>query len=209
MNEKEPIHQKILSTDEQELFDAVGLGNLSTVNRILQNTTNLERLLIAQHTIHGGTVLHVAASSGNVDLVERLLDAGADINARAANLTTPLMWAAIEGDKKMCSLLCTRGADITATARTWKSSVFGRNSGFTAVHFASEIGHTEIVELLTSISPITVVQPDERMQTPIEVATSNGNDDIGDLLRVKAQEEYVGVRISVGPRLQKAIPRGK
>lgn len=59
----------------------------------------------------GWTPLHYAASGPSVKVVALMLDNGADVNARAPNLNTPLMLAARFGDEESVRLLLSRGAD--------------------------------------------------------------------------------------------------
>jgi type II secretory pathway predicted ATPase ExeA/ankyrin repeat protein len=56
-------------------------------------------------------LLEKAVSLGDTALVEKLLDAGADINAPVAGGKTPLAVAAGDGDETMVRLLLDRGAD--------------------------------------------------------------------------------------------------
>lgn len=79
-----------------------------------------------QLTLKGATLLHVAAEFGSVEAAEALLDAGADVNARAAvddagaGGQTPLFHAATQyGDAGLpvVELLLARGADPRSEAR--------------------------------------------------------------------------------------------
>jgi ankyrin repeat protein len=60
------------------------------------------------------TDLHYAAASGDVAEITRLLDAGADIEARADGAFTPLHWAAFGGQPATITTLLDRGADAKA-----------------------------------------------------------------------------------------------
>ena len=62
----------------------------------------------------GESALQLAASLGNVDVVRRLLDQGADPNALGRD-TTPLGVAAYQGDPEIVALLLARGADPNRT----------------------------------------------------------------------------------------------
>lgn len=59
------------------------------------------------------TALAFAIESGRSDIVEALLKAGADPNARSPNSWTPLMHAAAKGDSKSISTLLSHGGDVT------------------------------------------------------------------------------------------------
>lgn len=82
---------------------------------------------------------HKNISVGDTALIKRLLDKGADINAKDDGLTL-LMKAATEGYLKTAKLLIDKKADINAKT----------NKGNTALMAASMGGYTKIVELLVN-----------------------------------------------------------
>jgi len=82
--------------------------------------------------------LRIAANSGRLEEVKRLLNEGADVNARAMNGMTPLILAAWMGHTEVVELLLRHGADINAKT----------NTGSTALKLATERGHEKIVALL-------------------------------------------------------------
>jgi ankyrin repeat protein len=84
-----------------------------------------------------------AAFAGEFPEVKRLLDKGANVNAKRDNGVTALMGASIEGHQEVVELLLAKGADVDA-----KVYFFGHSSGATACDLASEKGHKEIVKLL-------------------------------------------------------------
>lgn len=86
----------------------------------------------------GKTPLHWAVLWGSSALVEALLDAKADVNARDANGLTPLHLARGSPDKTAMKLLLDHHADVNAT----------NSSGATALHAAVETGDKEAVKLL-------------------------------------------------------------
>ena len=78
----------------------------------------VEPLLAANHELvtaadaAGSTLLHHAAGFGAVDTMARLLDAGADVNAKNRRGSTPLHWAI--DDEAKARLLLARGANVNA-----------------------------------------------------------------------------------------------
>ena len=90
------------------------------------------------------TCWHKNISVGDTALVKKLLDEGADINAKDDGLTL-LTKAATEGYLKTAKLLIDKKADINA--RT--------NEGNTALMAASMTGYTKIVELLVNVGANT------------------------------------------------------
>lgn len=73
-----------------DLFEAVRAGDHARVREVLQRFRDSVSLRDAD----GATALHYATEIGNREIVELLLEAGADINARdAAFHATPAGWA--------------------------------------------------------------------------------------------------------------------
>ena len=83
----------------------------------------------------GVTALLAAAGAGNSKIVERLLNRGADIEARTFEGVTPLMLATISNDVDSMKMLLLKGADVNATAKKGQSALMlaswsdGRNIG--------------------------------------------------------------------------------
>lgn len=87
--------------------------------------------------------LHDAAASGNLQLLKHLLENGADANARAADGSTPLMFAATFGQVEVVRALLAAGAAADAVdGRGWTALMM-------AVHNAElDRGFPEVVEAL-------------------------------------------------------------
>ena len=88
--------------------------------------------------LDGSSPLHYAAEAGNDPIARALLAGGADCNLRNLDGETPLILAAREGRNDMTALLIENGADVNLTD----------NLQFSALHYATENGFTEIVEQL-------------------------------------------------------------
>jgi uncharacterized protein len=93
----------------------------------------------------GKTAMVYAAARGFDVIVRRLLDAGVDVNKRAGNDLTALMWAAGHDDgvgpaavERVIDLLLAHGAELDAAD----------NRGRTALMIASALGHAPTVGLL-------------------------------------------------------------
>lgn len=83
--------------------------------------------------------LHLAAMSGNLELLTQLLEEGADFNARDHAMGyTPLHFAAMQGHDTVCEALIRYGANLDA--------VTGRHE--TALHLAARAGYADTVAVL-------------------------------------------------------------
>lgn len=65
--------------------------------------------------------MHHAAFYGHAELVERLVDFGADVNARDVYEWAPLHYAALKGRTDTCVALLHCGADVMALTHTRKT----------------------------------------------------------------------------------------
>jgi hypothetical protein len=88
---------------------------------------------------HGQTALMLAVSHGRLDMVQLLLEAGADVNIRDEDGSTALMCAAEHGHMEIVKLLM-HHPDINLAATD--------NDGLTALSVAMEAGHRDIGVLL-------------------------------------------------------------
>ena len=89
----------------------------------------------------GSTSLMHAALTGNNNMIGILLGLGAHVNGVIIHDATPLHAAAAAGHVNTVRLLLENGADFT-----YRSS----SSGYTALNWASQGGHTDVVALLQS-----------------------------------------------------------
>ena len=87
---------------------------------------------------HGQTALLLAVAGGHTAVARSLIDAGADINAVAANMDTPWLLAGARGRAEILAHMLPRGPDLTLRNR------FGGN----ALIPACERGHLEAVRVL-------------------------------------------------------------
>ncbi|AKJ30733.1 ankyrin repeat domain-containing protein [Caldimonas brevitalea] len=137
---------KPLSPEGQSpLLTALGMGRYEVAQLLVSRGANV------MQASHGGlTALHQLATAlppeaGHVEaqlaLARVFLDRGIPVDALATvHRTSPLMMAAIQGNRPLVALLLQRGADPQL-----------RNAkGQTALSYAQKRGHTEVVELLTA-----------------------------------------------------------
>ena len=92
----------------------------------------------ANENVEGRTPLMLAAFRGDTAGVIRLLEGGADVNARDRDGDTALMFAAHSGHALVVALLLQYGANVYARAR----------NGWTAKKAAQSALHHEVAEML-------------------------------------------------------------
>lgn len=115
------------------------------------------------------TALSLAAYGGKLYFVQRLVEAGADVNLYG---WPPLIYAAFNGHTAVADYLLKKGAEVNARTE----------NGSTALLFAARFGHLEVVELLLRHKADPNIAND-RGATAVDWALTTENTDIADLLR--------------------------
>lgn len=113
------------------------------------------------------TDVHVAAWSGNVEVLQQFLDLDAALrSARDATEhgddNTPLHYAAYNGHVAACEQLLGVGADVNAK----------NGSGCTPVFFAAQQGHDSVLKLLLEQSPTLAISETTYGMTALDVAAT-------------------------------------
>ncbi len=112
------------------LMIAAWLSDTSTAIALIDKGAEINR--------PGWTALHYAAASGSVEIIRRLLEESAYIDAESPNGTTPLMMAARGGRRDALTLLLEEGAD----------PVLRNERGMTAADFARAQGFSDLAQML-------------------------------------------------------------
>jgi ankyrin repeat protein len=113
----------------------------------------------------GSNALYEAVLEGRNEIVELLIEAGANVNLKhGIHGDTPLYPAAIKGRKKICELLIAKGADVNAK----------RDNGRNPLHIAAFWGHTEVVKLLIA-KGANINEKDNWDETPLDLAIDEEN----------------------------------
>jgi len=116
-----------------DLFEAIDFNLESEVKSMLIAGTNPEERR------EGITALMEAGAAGHAPIVQMLLDAGSQVNARSTNGATALFGACQHNHKDVVEILIQAGADINARLKSDRT---------TALYWACFSGHQEIVEIL-------------------------------------------------------------
>ena len=122
--------------------------------------------------------MHKAAASGYVEIVELLLDHGADVNIINRKGETPLSWACFKGQKGVVQLLISRQAN---------PNMFERDGRYFPIHFAAANGDAEIVKILLR-SYADINAKDIAGRSALTIACARGRQEVVALLLEKGAD---------------------
>ena len=105
---------------------------------------NEEKLIEAKKTCT--SIIHFAVAVGNIDLVHKLIERKANIEALDKNQMTPLLHSAIAGHIELTKILLDAGANPLARAK----------DDWTALHRSAYHGPAEICDLLIKKAPLLI-----------------------------------------------------
>lgn len=152
--------KKVRKTNEA-LWDAAESGNCEKVKNLLDKTKQAYPGEINSKGLDDWTALHMAANSGQYEVVEYLLDNDANIEAKTSMSRTPLHISCMRGHFNIISLLVERKANINATDNDFN----------TPLHYASEHGFSDVVTFLLDKHPKITIKNHAGL-TCIDVANS-------------------------------------
>jgi ankyrin repeat protein len=120
-----------------------------------------------KNRVYEQTVLHWAAERGDKEVVQLLLEKGADAAAKDDNGRTVLHLAAEGGNKEVVQLLLEKGADAAAKD----------DNGRTVLHLAANGGNKEVVQLLLKKGADAATK-DDYGRTVLHSAAKGGNKEV-------------------------------
>lgn len=178
-----PLHHAVHKCDITNVGDLLSAGG----NINAEDTIGRTALHVAAQTIGSGPVaellidhgaqvsasgllrknvtpLHVAALSGNTDVVALLLRKGANVNAADNHRLTSLHNAAAEGHAESVDLLAGKGGDLNARDE----------DGATPLYFAAKSGHPSVAERLIDGGANVEIR-DNQGNTPLTMSVHEGH----------------------------------
>jgi len=113
-----PLHTALIIAVEKKIEIKNNDQDIEVIKTLIQAGANIHHYVYENdlYEFFKPTVLYLAVVLGNIDIVELLLEKGADINAKNGGLLynqeMPLIIAASEGDVKMVHYLLEHGATV-------------------------------------------------------------------------------------------------
>jgi len=179
----------------EDLMTASANGDVGRVQQLLRNGAQVN-----QHTSNGKTAIHYAAQSKNVLVVQALIQAGADVNAKSEGNVTPLMLSVdmAFGQPDISLALINAGADVNAADENGDTALIiaatessvevfqtlldkGANvnargqGGMTALHYVAMNAFSDRARLLLAHGADVTIRTSAG-QTPYEVANTTNPD---------------------------------
>ena len=139
------------------VLEAAKRGNLAKIQRLITP----ENINCRDTAGRNSTPLHLAAGYNNLEVVEFLLAADADVNAQDKGGLIPLHNASSYGHVDVAALLIRHGTSVNAVDK-W---------GYTPLHEAAQKGRTQLCSLLLAHGANPLARNEEG-QTPLDLATA-------------------------------------
>jgi len=157
----------ILAGCTPSLHDTVARHDVEAARAMIAGNP---QLVMARNKL-GKTPLHYAVTYGAPEMIDLLLENGADINAKDNTGLTPLHVAAMLGRTNEAQALIAHGADINA-----------RDSfGDTPLHTAALFGQARMVELLVNAGADLAALNNNQL-TPLDCARQQRKSQVVDLI---------------------------
>lgn len=135
--------------------------------------------------LHGASPLHWAAHRNAVQVCERLIALGADVNDSASDWwLTPLAWAADAGSAEAVEVLLKHGADVNQDAVVGTISLHAVAMGGSSRGSRDPDAYRRTAELLIAHgADVNRRAIGDRGQTPLDDAVANNNEEVAAVLR--------------------------
>lgn len=155
--------------NEVDFLKAIESGNFKAVSAEIKNGVDVNYV-----DDRGTSPLHIAAQNNQIEIVEKLLESGADVNALTKHDGwSALHFAATRGYNEIVKILIDAGANLDVHGLRYKR---------TCLHYASDQGRSEVVKLLLKSGAKKDVI-DINKDTPLALAERKGHEETAKLLR--------------------------
>ncbi len=191
----------VIKNKSLEVFDLIEDGNIACLTKFIPSDYDVNVQIE-----DGFTPLMLAASLGNLEIVKRLVEAGADVNQIDVYGTSPLMFAAdqrffdvfnylapltsseikgvslltstVDGDLDIVKALISIGINVNE----YREKGVWNSRGRTALIISIQEGHLEIVKILLKNNPDPNLRDEDSGTTPLISAIRSQNIEIVFLL---------------------------
>lgn len=135
--------------------------------------------------MHGASPLHWAGHRGAVQVCERLIALGANVNDSASDWwLTPLAWAADAGSAAAVEVLLKHGADVNQDAIVGTTALHAVAMGGSSRGSADPEAYRRTAEILITYgADVNRRATGHRKQTPLDDAVENNNHHVAAVLR--------------------------
>ena len=130
-----PVYYASLLGLDQVLYELIITGQLESMAPI--STSKASKLINAQGG-HYGNALQAASAEGHKEVIQQLLEKGAEIKAQGGEFGNALQAASAEGHKEVVQQLLKKGAKINAQGGRYGNALQAASAG----------GHKQVVEQL-------------------------------------------------------------
>jgi len=161
------LNDEVYLKDEIFLNYAIQEGRLFDVKNII----NKDRTKVNEKDKWGYTLLHDAVVAERLEIVEYLVQQGADVNTSNLERFTPLHDAANKGRLELVRFLLAKGADPNAKDISNNTPIHEAVAGYGV--YITNIRYIEVVKLLLSVGDV-VNDKNNKGETPLHLA-SRGN----------------------------------
>ncbi|KAL0436822.1 UNVERIFIED_CONTAM: putative E3 ubiquitin-protein ligase XBAT31 [Sesamum radiatum] len=150
------------TSEEQGLFSAVKLGDLETVEAVLER----DSALVHHSTVYDrNSLLHIAAANGQIEILSLLLNRSVKPDMLNRHKQTPLMLAAMHGKISCVKKLIESGANIL---------MFDSLNGRTCLHYAAYYGHSDCLQAILSAARTSQVSASWGYSRFVNIRDSKG-----------------------------------
>lgn len=182
---------------QQRLFEAIQMNDHGGLEEAIAQGADLDDA----DTNEGLTPLILAVRAGHVDMIERLLGAGAELEKAGAQGVTPLHMAAMAGQLDAMVLLLEHGADPSHRAEM----------GGATVHLAAAAGNLAALEVLAEHG-VDLLEEDASGLTAADYARAREFDEVASFLEdyrlLNLIAQFESLRESVA-EVTRAIEEGR
>lgn len=172
---------------EPPIFQALLRGDVKSAIDLIESGTDVNQMKPSE-----GTALHLSSFGGYTAVAKKLIESGADVNAKIAGGgdpgATPLHLAAMKGHTEVILLLVQNGANIDARLGGGGET---STSGASPLHLAATHNRAEAVKLLAK-SGADIEARDDYGDTPLHYAANRGWEEmVGTLMDLGANPDAI------------------